>query len=772
MCGRRSGDDAHPRASPAGAPSAVRLLLAAVLCALVATALLLVDGPAGRLLGDVVNVVALAVAVPVVAARTRRRAGRLRRVTAVFAAALAGLLAGRLLTTVGSLPLDVDLPNPLVDATFGVGALLFGVALVLLVRGEPAPATLRTAADTALLTAVAALLVLALVTTTLATGTVVDETTFVVNAAWPAVCAPLTGLTLGALASPRRWQPGPLLLGLGGLLAYTAYNTGVAVLLARGADDASGTPLETLPLLATVLVVALTGRLEDRPRAARPARVGVALVPVTTSVVLLAVVAWTWTSRTATTAEGLLALLTGVLVVVRQVAADREAVALQRDFHVQARTDGLTGLANRAALLEQAAETDPRAALVLLDVDGFKQVNDSSGHAAGDGLLVEAAVRLRRVVGHEGVVARLGGDEFAVLVADGSRAEALARRALEVLRQHFVVDGSPVALSASGGVAHGAAALDPSVLLDRADVAMYASKERSRGAVTCWSAPLGERVRADEQLRRDLRVQLLGAAEQLSVVHQPVVDLTSGLVVGAEALVRWHHPERGPVSPGVFVPLVEAEGLAHRLSERVLDLACADAARWRARGHDVRLSVNLCADELTEDLPRRVHEVLRRHDLSGHALVLELTERTLVDGGDQTVALLHTLRHQGVGVALDDFGAGYSALAYLPRLPLQVLKLDRSLVAGLHEDRAARLVVEAVLHLARRLDLLVVAEGVEVEAERQALADLGCPVAQGFGLGRPAPVEALLERLGTQAALSPPRPRQPLTPATSSSAAT
>jgi diguanylate cyclase len=419
----------------------------------------------------------------------------------------------------------------------------------------------------------------------------------------------------------------------------------------------------------------------------------------------------------------------------------------------EALTDELTGLANRRALLRRisalSAEGTP-VALALLDVDKFKEVNDALGHAAGDDLLRLVARRLETALRSGDLLGRLGGDEFAVVapldpgVPPEEAGSALARRLHEHLEAPFPLDGMFVHASASIGVT---TSTDdggrPTTLLRRADVAMYDAKRSGRG-VALYDAALHAESSGHLALVEQLRTAL--TTDQLVLHHQPQLDIADGRVVGVECLVRWAHPGRGLLLPGEFLPLAEVHGLMGPLTERVLELSVAQAADWRGRGIDLRVSVNLSASNLLDTcLPARVRELLDRHAVPPSSVVLEVTESVLLTDPERSLAVLGDLADLGVTVSMDDFGTGYSSLAYLRDLPVTELKLDRSFTADLCTDTRTEAIIASTIDLAHRLGLGVVAEGVEDERTLHHLRTLGCDTSQGF-LHSPALPAPVLER--------------------------
>ena len=451
--------------------------------------------------------------------------------------------------------------------------------------------------------------------------------------------------------------------------------------------------------------------------------------------------------------------------------------------------DDLTGLPNRALLsdrLKQALSrvgggratevgTSRKIALLFLDLDDFKHVNDSLGHGAGDMLLIEVAGRLKSVAGPGDTVARLGGDEFVVQledVADEDGATGVSREVAEALKPPFVLEKHEVFVTASIGIvlvgADGAARekrVDPQDLLRSADVAMYRAKESGKDRHVVFESSMdgnsGRRLALGAGLRRALE------RGELTVVYQPLVRLESGLDFGAEALLRWERPGRGTVSPAEFVPLAEETGLIGEIGARVLRDACARAREWgmarRDREGDGALPtvwVNLSARQLYEPgVVGLVEDALEEAELEPGSMGLEITESVAMDGAGlgvgRTVSALRGLRDLGVRLAVDDFGTGYSSLSQLKRLPVDVLKIDRSFVAGLGSDAGDRAIVSAVVNLARDLGLEVVAEGVETEGQLQILRELGCDMAQGYYFARPLSARSFSARLGQD----PGRPR-------------
>ncbi len=411
--------------------------------------------------------------------------------------------------------------------------------------------------------------------------------------------------------------------------------------------------------------------------------------------------------------------------------------------------DALTKLPNRLQLerrLEQAMRDSRRngqpCAVFFLDLDGFKAVNDAFGHQAGDRLLSLIAQRLRETLRPQDMAARMGGDEF-VVVAEAVRREdvdVLAARLGSVLRQEFVVDGHSVRISASIGIAlypqDGATARE---LISHADAAMYRAKSGGRDAHQFFDPSMLVNAQENLELLAELRGAL--ARGEFRLHYQPKLDLRSGRAVGAEALLRWVSPSRGSVPPDRFLGLAEQAGLIVPIGDWVLDEACRQASAWRAAGRrNWSVAVNLSALQFDHpDLVQSVRDALRRHALPPRALVLEVTESTAMRNVESSMAILKQFEAMGVGVSIDDFGTGYSSLLYLKRLPATELKVDRGFIRDVQHDADDAAIVSAIVALAQRLQLRVVAEGVETPAQQDYLRQLHCDLAQGFLFGKPVP---------------------------------
>ena len=434
---------------------------------------------------------------------------------------------------------------------------------------------------------------------------------------------------------------------------------------------------------------------------------------------------------------------TGWRGVITDVTAAHSA---HRQLRWLAHNDTLTGLRNRHQFRQELAELlqgrnrwPPHTALLGLDLDHFKNVNDTLGHAVGDELLREVARRLLATVRRADTVARMGGDEFAMLlrnVADRREVQALSQRLVETLSQPYAVGSSQLVVGCSIGIAMADdAEADTEALLRHADQALYAAKAEGRGTMRFFSADMAQSSQRRQQVEQALRVAL--AAQELSLVYQPLVALADDRVIGFEALLRWRHPVLGVVSPAEFVPVAEDSGLMPEIGRWVLRQACAEAARWPSA---ITLSVNVSPVQvMASDLPAVVHEATTAAGLAPSRLELEITETAFLQEGAGTAESIHALHAAGARLALDDFGTGYSALAYLRRYPFDTLKIDRSFVRDMLSRSDADAIVSMIVGLGRSLKLHTVAEGVEEPAQAQALRRHGCDTIQGYLVARPMP---------------------------------
>lgn len=441
----------------------------------------------------------------------------------------------------------------------------------------------------------------------------------------------------------------------------------------------------------------------------------------------------------------------GLLVGWRGVGTDVTARRMREIEMVRlAHQDALTGVSNRHDFGESLAAFFPPdlppspCTLVMIDLDNFKTVNDSLGHAVGDSLLQEVAQRLRAAIGPTDLLARLGGDEFAVIVQgapDQSRARAFGTHLLEAVSRPWAVDRHRIMIRASVGVAFAPRdASSPDQLLKACDMALYAAKAAGRHTVCFFDEDMARRARHKHALLSDLAAGL--QRNEFLLHYQPQVDLQSGALLGFEALVRWQHPQRGLIPPSEFIAYAEESGWMVPLGAWVMRQACRDAAQWPGK---LRVAVNLSAVQFASvELVSMVRQALSEGGLDSTRLEVEITESTLMKDSQTALEIFHTFRGMGIGIALDDFGTGYSSLSYLRIFPLDKLKIDRSFVSVLDADTQAgsspsnaQAIVRAIIHLAQALDLQTMAEGVETPAQRDILRNIGCNQTQGYLTARP-----------------------------------
>ncbi len=453
-------------------------------------------------------------------------------------------------------------------------------------------------------------------------------------------------------------------------------------------------------------------------------------------------------------------VLFGVVLIIFQYLIGELLKSKQRgdELHRRATTDELTGLVNRERFrarlderIEAARAGEEAFGVMLLDLDRFKEINDTLGHHFGDEMLRDLGPRLGEVIGPEGLVARLGGDEFAVLpgenTGDPDELEAIAQRLMTCVQQPVNVDEMTLEVGVSIGIARFPRdGDDPHSLLRSADVAMYAAKEAHAGCkvyATALDRHSVRRLNVLSEFRRGLD------SDEIVVFYQPIMHMDGLRVHGAEALVRWHHPELGLLPPSDFMPLVEQTGLIGPLTRHVLERAVAQCSAWRRAGEKLTVSVNLSVRNLLDpDLPSLIADLLKIYRLTPSALELEITESMLMSDPERSLVTLTRLSQLGVGLSVDDYGTGYSSLANLRRLPIDELKIDRSFVSPMLSDESDLIIVRSTINLGHDLGLKVVAEGVEDEATLHRLEKLGCDLAQGYHFSKPLPADVFNKWIG------------------------
>jgi diguanylate cyclase (GGDEF)-like protein len=457
--------------------------------------------------------------------------------------------------------------------------------------------------------------------------------------------------------------------------------------------------------------------------------------------------------------EAVLILLFAALVPILRRVSNRIRRQMEEIEH-RAYYDDLTGLPNRTLFRDRiehavlaSKRLGPEVTVMLLDIDNFKEVNDALGHETGDLLLREFGERIQATLRVHETLARLGGDEFGILLPTGSADEAtlIAERVHEALTGAFALRGLSLEIATSIGIAtHPHHGEDADALLQHADVAMYLAKEAHVGT-TVYDADQDENDAARLALAGELRSAIEN--NHLVLHFQPKADLESGRIVGAEALVRWRHPERGFIPPNDFVPIAERTGLIKPLSRYVLGAGLRQCAAWNASGLDLHVAVNLTIPDLLDlELPDRIAALLAETGVRPGQLELEITESTILADPFRVRQVLNRLNEMGLRLAIDDFGTGYSSLAYLKRLPVQTIKIDRSFVMEMCDDASDATIVRSTIDLGRNLGLDIVAEGVETQEVWDALRAQGCTLAQGFLIGKPMPADELVVLLEQRAA--------------------
>ncbi|MCG5433917.1 bifunctional diguanylate cyclase/phosphodiesterase [Mycobacterium sp. MYCO198283] len=697
------------------------------------------------------------------------------------------LTAGLVAWTVGNLVwmyYESYLRQPPFPSPADIGYLAFpvfaGMSLLMFAAHECGPYRARLLLDGCIVAGALFVVSWALVMRTVVESAERPTLATVLSLAYPAADVVVVTMAVLVLTRARGRRRATLLLLASGLAAVGVSDTVFAYLTAHD-RYVSGGPTD-VGWVVGLLLLAIAGLLERRLPAGDedlpmhvPSWIGLWLpyVPLLMAGVVVTV-EYVDDMRTSPVLPVSLGVVTAVLM--RQFAVVRENRRLLTTVAEQALRDPLTGLANSGSFNERLADALRRrqrttsVAVLVLDLNDFKLINDSLGHHAGDEVLVEVARRLRRCVADHDVVARLGGDEFAVLVQSRTdRGEWMAERVVEAFDDPIIVDDQELVLRVSVGLAAAPPRdrdLSAPELLRRADTAMYAAKRRRTRGVAQFSAsmpparpsrPASEGGAAQVRLLGELRE----AIEQvdLCLVYQPKVRLSSGEVVGVEALLRWPHVERGMLPPQEFLPLVRRHGLMRSITDLVLDRALDEAARWQAGGYGVPVAVNLFAPSLVHrQLPGQILRALADRGLPGGALTVEITEDLYLDDMARSRAALQTLRERGVQIAVDDFGSGYSALRYLRELPIDELKLDREFITPVVADARAGALVRSVIDLAHGLGITVTAEGVEDGGTERLLRTFGCDVAQGYHYSAPLDSDGIRDLLRRRRVTSPSAP--------------
>jgi diguanylate cyclase (GGDEF)-like protein len=546
------------------------------------------------------------------------------------------------------------------------------------------------------------------------------------------------------------WRPGRAWARLAaGLFLFAVADAWFVVLVTQGQFVSNGPGAVWMIALLVIAWAAWTPQPADQPALRLDGWRTLAVPLVFASVAIAVLVAEQFTHVPG--AGAALATGTLVLVMLRTGLTFRENVTLL-ESRTQAVTDELTGLANRRHLLERlgAALTSPeRAGLLIADLDRFKELNDTLGHQAGDRLLVELGARLAATAADDAgsVVARLGGDEFAVLIVDDPDEDALAAAAgavIGALSAPFEIDGMLLHIGVSvGGALHPLHADEPFALMRRADVAMYGAK-RSGSGYELYRAEDDAGSRERLQLAHDLRGAAAGG--QFVLHYQPKASVPGGHVVGVEALIRWNHPQRGMIAPDAFLPIAEETGMMRDLTLWVIDESLRQMAEWDEQGVELQVAVNLAMTNLLDvRLPDDVGRLLDGSGTPACRLALEINENVVMADERRILEVLEDLRELGIELSLDDFGAGHTSFAYLKRLPIQELKIDRSFVMNIESEPDDAAIVRASTQLARDLGLRVVAEGVETPGGWALLEAAGVDIAQGYLLSRPLPAADLLD---------------------------
>jgi diguanylate cyclase len=593
--------------------------------------------------------------------------------------------------------------------------------------------------------------------------------TVATNIAYPIGDLVLVSLVVGVFAV-RGWRPGSLWWTLGAGLVIFAAADSIYLLRVTSGTFVPGTPLDSLWAIAAFVMALgawqrMGGERRNAPMIQAPNVVPVVFLLSSVGILVYAA------AHHVLPLGVILATITLIIAIGRSAYAFRQLRALAESKR-EARTDDLTGLPNRRLFFErlevcfEPSRTPRPLAVLMIDLDRFKEINDSLGHHVGDDVLRQIGPRLIAAVGSAGTVARLGGDEFGLLLSplvDSSAAIDMAERVREALRQPFQLEGMSLRVDASIGIAmapeHGAT---PESVLQKADVAMFAAK-RAHARWQIYSSAHDQNARDRLDLMEDLRDAL--RRHEIVLHYQPILNLATGQVTAAEALARWQHPSRGLLPPAMFLELVADSGLMEPFTIVVLDQALIQQAKWSELGYDLGVSVNISAISLRdEDLPDKIATLIGSHGVDPGRVTLEITEDCFIAEPEQALLVLERLRALGVQLSIDDFGTGFSSLTYIRRLPVSELKLDRTFLSGAPRDQRAVAVIRSTVDLAHSLGLRIVAEGIEHLDALALVDDLGCDAAQGYLMGRPVPADEFdlgpaalksIHRFVTRAAVPP-----------------
>ncbi|MGA8416775.1 MAG: EAL domain-containing protein [Candidatus Dormiibacterota bacterium] len=641
----------------------------------------------------------------------------------------------------------VPLPYPSISDACFLSFFVFAFPGIGLLVRETVPHTSKTIWVDGLIAALG----VAALESTLVIGPIINASTaggfgtLATNIAYPIGDMVLVTMVVAVFAV-RGWRPGRLWWTLGAGLVVFAAADSIFVLRVTSNNYVTGTPLDSLWLIGAFLMAfaAWQGMGMSAARSTtiiRPTNV----VPVLFLLSSLGIVVYA--AGRSISLGVVLAVATLLIAIARSAYAFRQLRALA-DSRREARTDELTGLPNRRLFFESLAACLELGALettavLMIDLDRFKEINDSLGHHVGDDVLRQLGPRLTAAVGSTATVARLGGDEFGLILSplvNTAEATGAAERVREALRQPFQLEGMSLRVDASIGIAlapdHGTT---PESVLQKADVAMFAAKH-AHVPWEIYSSEHDQNALNRLELMEDLRDAL--RRHEIVLHYQPILDLTSGTVTGAEALARWQHPSRGLLPPGVFLGLITDAGLMGPFTMDVLDQALVQQATWSERGYDLGVSVNISAASLRdEDLPDKIAARIAARHVRPARITLEITEDCFIADPEQAMLVLERLRALGVELSIDDFGTGFSSLTYIRRLPVSELKLDRTFLTGAPQDARAVAVIRSTVGLAHALGLRIVAEGIETLDALELVDRLGCDAAQGYLIGRPAPAE-------------------------------